>query len=306
MAKTATASKAKSASSKNVTTGKKSTSTASSTVDDLSALVAVNRVLEEEQRAQMGNANNFITLVKATSNIIDPNMPAYIKGVKPLDYVISSKKLPLGKALDVTILGMFKVYAEVTKKEKDSEMAKTVRFWMPDDAENFPVTGIFDRELPNGNLLQPRHWVFVYLHDHPEVEDALIPFQSKGNSIYTALAKQIKAESKLCTELRFKVTSQGIANKDYNKTDYYPKFEVIGHNYNVDESGKVTKAKGSDLDGDTLKEILKRSQKCMEAYAKMHLVGKQDIQRLLGAPVRPALPAGKAEYVEDEDEAVNF
>jgi len=307
MAKTATATKAKPASSKSVPTGKKSTTTASSIADDLSALVATNKALEDEQRAQMGSQNSFITLVKANSKIVDPNEKEhYIKGVKPLDYVIASKKLALGKALDVTILGMYKVYSEVKKKERESEMAKTVKFWLPEDAENFPVEGMFDRPLPNGNILQPGHWLHVYLHEHPEIEDAYITFRSKGNSIYTALTKVIKAESKLCTELRFKVTSQAVQNKAYDKIDYYPKFEIVGRNYSVDDSGKVTKPKDSKLDAETLKRILILSQECMEGYSKGRLVGKQNVQALLGAPVRPALPAGKAEYKEDEDEAVNF
>jgi hypothetical protein len=205
---------------------------------------------------------------------------------------------------------MFKIYAEVKKKEKDNEMPTTVGFWMPDDAAQFPVTpgGIFDRELPNGNILQPVHWVFLYLHDHPEVEDGLVSFRSKGNSIYAQLEKLVKAESSVCTELRFSVSSQDIYNEPYKKTDYYPKFEITGHNYKLTDDGKIVKTKDSSLDMVTLKEILSRSKKVYEDYKQMKMIAKKNVQALLGSPGRQALPAGKGNYEngDGEDENVNF
>jgi len=308
MAKTATATKAKAGSGKSAAGTKKSvTTTSSSTADELSALVSANRELEDAQRAQTGSQNSFITLAKATSGAVDPRNPAYIKGVKPLDYVITSKKMGLGKCLDATILGMFKVYAEVAKKDSEKDMPKTVGFWMPEQAQQFPLVGPFDRELPNGNMLQPCHWVFLYLHDHAEITDGLIPFQGKSQSVvYTPLEKLVKAESTLVTELRFKITNQDIYNKEYKKTDYYPKFEIVGRNYKVGEDGSVQRIKDSDIDADTLKEILLRSKKLMEDYAQMKLVGKRNIQAMLGSSPRAALEDKTAEYEDDDDEAVNF
>jgi hypothetical protein len=174
----------------------KSTAPASSSGDELSSLALAGKELEDEQRAQTGNQNSFITLVKSNGQVLDKNNPSFMKGVKPLDYVLANKKVNLGAKLDVTVLGMFKVYAEVkpspvnAKGQKD-EMDKTVGFWMPEQAMQFEITpgSIFDRELPNGNVLQPVHWVFVYLHDFPDIDDAIIAFRSKGNSIYTALQK---------------------------------------------------------------------------------------------------------------------
>jgi len=281
-----------------------------SDADELAALALGNKELEDEERAKTGSRNSFITLVKANGQVLDKNNPAYMPGVKALEYVITSKKLRLGKVLDATIIGMFKIYAEVKRKEKDNEMPTTVGFWMPDDAAQFPVTpgGIFDRELPNGNVLQPVHWVFPYLHDYPEVEDGLIAFRSKGNSIYAQLEKMIKAESSVCTELRFAISHQDIYNDTYKKTDYYPKFEVTGHNYKLTEDGKVVKTKDSKLDMGELKEILSRSKKVYEDYKQMKMIAKKNIAALTGVPGRPALPAGKGSYENDDegDESVNF
>jgi len=274
--------------------------------DDLSALVLANKELEDAERAKTGSQSSFITLVKANSGIIDKNNPNYIKGVKPLDYAISSKKLTLGKEFDATIIGMFKLYAEVAAKEKESDMPKTVKFWHPDDAMQYPVEGYFDRPLPNGNILQPRHWVFLYLHKHPEITDGLIAFGGKGNKIYVELEKLIKAESTVCTELRFKVTNQDIYNDSYKKTDYYPKFEITGHNYKLTEDGKVVKAKDSDVDEATLREILTRSNEVQKAYREMRMVAKQSIHTLPASTERKALSVGKAVYDDEGDEAVSF
>jgi len=275
-----------------------------SDADELSALALANRNMEDEERAKTGSQNSFITLVKANGQVLDENNPAYMRGVKALDYVIASKKLKLGKVLDATIIGMFKIYAEVKKKEKDSDMSPTVGFWNPEDAAQFPVTpgGIFDRELPNGNVLQPVHWVFLYLHEHPEIEDGVISFRSKGNSVYKELEKLVKAESSVCTELRFSISNQGIYNDTYKKTDYYPKFELTGHNYKLTDDGKVVKTKDSEVDTDTLKDILSRSNKVYDEYKQMKMVAKKNIAALIGTPGRPVLPSGKAGYQDDDDD----
>jgi hypothetical protein len=199
---------------------------------------------------------------------------------------------------------MFKVYAEVKKGDSDKEMPKTVAFWMPDQAMQFPITpgSIFDRELTNGNVLQPAHWVFVYLHDFPEVDDGIVAFRSKGNSIYTALQKLIKAESSVCTELRFEVSNQDIYNEKYRKTDYYPKFEIVGRNYTLTEDEKVVLDKQSGLDRETLKEILSRAKDIQSSYKDLKLVAKRNIESLTGPAPRQALPAGKAGYTEDDED----
>jgi hypothetical protein len=295
---------AKKAPAKSVSPAKKRSSSAG---DELSALAAQNKELEDSERAKTGSQNSFITLVQGNSGILLPDDSAYIKGVKLHDYVISSKKLRLGATLDVTILGMFKLYAETAKKVKETDMAPTVGFWMPEDAMQVPIQGIFDRPLPSGNVLQPVHWVYVYLHGHPDITDGMIAFRSTGNSVYTALEKLIKSESSICTELRFTVTKQAIKNETYKTTNYYPKFEIAGRNFKMDENRNVLPVKGG-LKADEIKEILIRSNKVQKDYADMKLVAKKNnIAALIGSPQgKLALPAGKGAYKEDEDEDENL
>jgi hypothetical protein len=284
-----------------------SSTTTTGGIDELSALALAGKELEDEQRALTGSQNSFITLVKTNGQVLDKNNPAFMKGVRALDYVISSKKLKLGAKLDATVLGMFKVYAEVKKGETDHDMPKTVSFWMPEQAVQYEIASgsLFDRELPNGNVLQPVHWVFVYLHDFPEVDDGIIAFRSKGNSIYADLQKLIKAESSACTELRFAVSNQSLYSEKYRKTDYYPKFEITGRNYTLTEDGKVVLDRQSDVDRGTLKEILSRYKELYESYKAMRMVAKRNIEALTGPAPRKALPAGQDAYTEDDDEGGN-
>jgi hypothetical protein len=283
--------------------GKKSSVT-STAIDELALLALANKEMEDEERAKTGSQNSFITLLKGNSGALDKNSPNYIKGAKALEYAILSKKLRLGSKLDATIIGMFKIYAEATRKEKDSDMSTTVGFWMPEDAAQFPIAAgsIFDRELPNGNVLQPCHWVFLYLHDNPDIEDGLISFRSKGNSVYAALQKLVKAESSLVTELRFEISNQDVKNEKHKKTDYYPKFEIAGRNFRLTENNKIVIPKDSDMDAETLKEILERSKKVQEDYRQMRLVGRRNVLALTGPAARPALTAGNSGYEDGDDE----
>jgi hypothetical protein len=263
-------------------------------LDELSALAKSAKELEDVERAKTGSQNSFITLVQGNSGILLPDDPRYIKGVKLHDYVIASKKLRIGPTLDITVLGMFKLYEERVKKDRDNEMATTVGFWMPDDAMQVPIGKgeIFARPLPNGNILMPVHWVYVYLHDFPDIDDGLIAFRSTGNRVYTALEKLIKAESSVCTELRFTAGKQPIKNDTYGTTNYYPDFILQKERNFVYQDDRAVLVKGG-LDKATLKELLVRSNRVKQDYADMKLVSrKNNLPALLGSgPARAAIGA---------------
>jgi hypothetical protein len=270
-------------------------------LDQLSAMAASSKAYEDEIRAQAGSSNSFITLVQGNTGILKPDNKAYIKTAKLYDYVISKSKLRLGATLDVTILGMFKLYVEKEKAQKQSDMAKTVSFWMPEDAEQIPLApgSNFERQLPNGHWLQVTHWIFVYLHNHPEIEDALIAVQSLGNRVHAELQKEVAAQSELCSELRFTVGKQVMRGTSNDTENYYPKFEVSGRNFKY-EGDKVVLLKGG-LPEDELAEVLRRSQALHEEYANKRMVAQKNLAAIVGVAPRPALPA--AGYDEEDDEA---
>jgi len=287
----------------------KQSETRTTTSNSLDALAAEAKQHEDVERAKSSSNNNFITLVQGNSGILLEDDARYIKGVKLHDYVIAAKKLKLGAKFTATVLGMFKLYAELAKTDANNkdEMAKTVSFWMPDDAEQVPVAPgeNFDRYLGNGHVLVPVHWVYLYLHDYTDIDDALLSFRSTGNRVYKDLEKLVKAESSLCTELRFSVGKQAIKNDKYKTTNYYPKFDLIGRNYSF-KNNKVVPEKG--MDSAELAEMLTRSKTKLAEYAAMKLVGKKhSIQPLLPGPAQRAIAAGAGGgYEEDGNEDVHF
>jgi hypothetical protein len=268
--------------------------------DELSSLAAAAKGYEDVERSKTTQSNSFITLVQGNSAVLKPDSESYVKSVKLYDYVITKSKTRLGQTLDATILGMFKLYTETERKQNDSDMAKVVQFWMPEDAVQLPLLpgSNFDRQTREGNILSVTHWVFLHLHKHPEIDDAVLTFRSIGNKVYNDLAKLVAANSSLCTELRFVVTKQAIKSKNYSEAYYYPKFEIVGRNYKYAE-GKVARI-AEGLDADELEDVLRRSGDLYKAYANMQMVSKKRIDAPAAPEAKKALPGAGYKIAEDD------
>lgn len=276
----------------------------------LGAVVAQAAQLEAGVRAQSGASLTWITLVDPSSNVLVKEDKAYIPGAKMRDFVIGSKKLLLGEELSATVLGMFKVYAEVQPSAVKGEMSKTVGYWHPDDAEMVPLQGYFDRPLNNGHVLQPVHWVFLYLHDHPELEGVVISFRSTGNKVYSQIEKLVKASSTIAPELRFRIGSQGIKAEAYNRTYYYPEFKLDGQlNFKYDFEKGIIPVDGG-MGQAELETVLTRYADLQKAYKAGLVVARKDggtVSKLIpGAPAQAALPASDADIAAAEGEEVRF
>lgn len=297
--------------------GRKPSAKAGGDFDELSSLASEVKELEDERRAESGGNNSWLRLLNSGVDEITKGTAKYIKGAEAGDYFLSEKGILL-KDPELTVLGIFKVYAEKkpgAKKAdgaKNDEMDITVSFWLPQDAEQVPLrTGDnFRRDLSNGNYLQPMHWMFVYIHDHPEVKDALIPFQSKGNSYCAEIAKLLKKSSAMSAELRLKFSSTPERNEDWNKTYFYPTASIAGHNFHYNsETGKISAAEDG-LDADEIKEILTRANEAQKAYKDLKMVSKRSEQQLLaltanagvaGAKERKGLPGSRGSYKDEDD-----
>jgi hypothetical protein len=277
--------------------------------DDLSDLAVKTKAMEDEIRAQTGGSNSWLRVLQSGVDIITKGTADFIKGAEAGDFFLADKKLVL-KDPEITILGMFKVYAEKKPGAKENDMSQTVGFWLPQDAEQIPTKegSNFERSLRNGNTLVPMHWMFVYIHEHPEITDALIPFQSIGNGYFSIISKMIKKSCSLSTELRLKLSCVGEKNEDYNKTYFYPEVTVLGKNFDFDaETGKVSICKGG-LKADEVREILTRSNEAQKAYKELKMVSKRSEQALLALipgnaeMPRKGLPGAKGAYKEEADE----
>jgi hypothetical protein len=274
---------------------------------DIGSVTSELLKLEGAERAKTGSQNCWLSLATGNTGLATPKDPRYVKGTNLLDYVIAEKKLVLGPEFDATILGMFKLYQESTQKKSESDLPSVVGFWMPEDAEKLPLgENNFTREFVtrDGSVheLNPIHWVALYIHGHEEVTDVILSFRGKGNEFYRELFKTVKRESRICTELRFRVSSQAVANEKYRKTDYYPQFDIEGHNFLLDEDGGIKNVKGG-LSQKELAEVLTRSHAVQKDYAASRMVGKKNVAAITGAK-QAALPPGKDGYgdVPDDDD----
>lgn len=271
---------------------------------DLNALIAQAAQAEAVIRAESGSNLQWIKILDPSANELVEGDAAYIKGAKARDFVIASSKTRLGQNIDATIVGMFKVFAEVKPAASKAEMPKTVGYWHPSDAMQVPLEGNFDRPLANGNVLQPVHWVFLYLHNNPDIEGVVLSFRSTGNKYYNELEKLVKANSHIAPELRLTIGTQAVKNETYNKTYYYPKFELQEQRncaYSPEEGLKSVKG---GLDKETLAEVLRRYGEVYKAFTEYTLVTKR-------TNIAGMLPGAKAQTAaeivdEDEGEEVRF
>lgn len=282
--------------------------------DDLSNLAVEGKACEDEERARTGGSLTWITCVQPGTGVTTKGDPAYVKGVEAGDFYIADRQLHIGEKLRGTLLGMFKVYGEVKKKEKESEMAKTIAFWHPDDAEQIDLEGNFERPLANGNVLVPMHWVFLEIEGHEDIVDVMLPFRSKGNSYFTALNKLVKKSSELCAELVVEFSTEAVPMPEYKKTYFYPVGQIVGKNFDFDaDTGKVSAIKGGPSAAD-VRRILEKYNALQKSYKIHKIVSKRSPEQLQGLAgpkgmgAKKGLPASTGEYGKDDadDESAKF
>lgn len=273
--------------------------------DDFMSGVLAAAQAEQNIRAESGSNLLWISgPLSADSEMCNEDSEAYIKGAKKNSYVIANKQLNLGTKFRAIVIGMFKVFAEQTVPNNQSEMSKTVSYWLPEDAMQIPLEGNFDRPLSNGNVLKPVHWVFLYLPDHPELEGVILSFRSTGNKFYTDLEKVVKAQSKICPELMFDVSSQALKNEKYNKTYYYPKFELQEQrNFSLTENG--IKSIKDGLDKEELRTVLERYSELYDAFTKQKTVVSKKTN-IAGYLMGSSAPAEEAITDDSDGEPIKF
>jgi hypothetical protein len=282
--------------------------------DELSNLAQATKVYEDDRRAEIAGNNTYIKVLQPGTDIITKGTKAYISKAEAGDFLvpISDGKFAVRETLRVTVLGMFKLFAEKQPSGVEGTLDQTKSFWLPEDAEQIPLAegDNFKRVLSSGNYLQPIHWLFVYLPEFPEIKNALIPFQSIGNSYYDRLVKLVKANSSLATELVLDLKTEAKEkqlDKKTTRTNFYVIAEVAGRNYDYDAgTGKVRLTKDG-MNADELKTVLELSGSMNKEYSEHKLVSKRSQQQLLGyagnAPIaHKGLPGSTAGGYKDESE----
>jgi hypothetical protein len=283
---------------------------------ELDALAAEALDLEAKERDQFHVSRMlYVSIVGRTSEATMKSKSGYIPGAKIGDLVTSTKEI-LGASIEVTVLGIFKIYGQFEPDTVDKKGGKIQgalkRYVMPEEAiqaralaqeAGYQVDN-FSIPLPNGHTLRPMHWIYLYLHDLPEVDNAVFSLRSTGNKIAGELAKIIQSsDAQHIAELRFELTSREESN---DKGEWsVPEFNVLDQrNFKVAD-GRFVPVRGGLAKADIAK-LVKLSTDQRKAYNACDLISKSDVLSLFQGP-RKALPAGKG-YEEDNDEgeAVNF
>ena len=264
---------------------------------------------EMVHRAEFGASLTWITLVGAKSKVLVKKDEAYIPGATVDSFVVASKKLLLGDKFKAVVLGVLKVYAEMTTPVVREEIAKTVGYWHPSDAEQVPLEGNFSRPLPNGNHLEVQHWAMLYLPDHPELEGVVLTFKGAGNQYARKLQKLLKEQSTISPELIVEFSAEQVENKKYNTYFSYPVAEVAGKAFDFD--GGIKAVKGG-LSAEVVEEICTRYADLYDAYDHGVMLAKHtyDGPKEIGAPEQKAIADNraevKAEIVEDDGGTIPF
>lgn len=230
------------------------------------------RKLAESTRDDYGTNQTFISLCQTGARALKEEEDAmYIDGLKPRQYYIQSAKKVLANKIRVVPLKFLSVYNELAPiAGKPKAQPKFVGVWHRQDAEKYDLRlgSYFDRELPNGNILQPVTWVLCYLPDYPDVKNAVITFKSTGQKIAKAWRKEIDARARPAHETVY-VLSSAVEKNDNDQSWYSVKPVFEGYLFEVDEKGNLK---------DVLpyaETVLDLSENYSKAYASGTLIARR-------------------------------
>jgi hypothetical protein len=220
----------------------------------------------------------------------------------------------LGKSTDVTVLGIFKLYSicgpDTVDKNNNRTPGKLKRYVMPEDAVQirdksqamgYPCDN-FNTELPNGDVMRPIHWIYLYLHDAPDIDNAILSLRSGNNKVATAVSKTIQQSgASHSAELRFTLSAVEESN---DKSEWFsPCFELQEQRNFKIEDGDVRTVKGG-FSKTEIEETLRRSNEQRKAYTTSALVGSYSVASVFGSEPKKALAQPASKY-EDEDDDID-
>lgn len=214
-------------------------------------------------RAEDGSNVTFVSLAQSLSKALDEDEPEhYIEGLKVKEFYIGSKKLRLGKSLEVVPLSFVTVYNEFSSGQD----SKFLGVWHKEDALKYPLcpTHYFNRQLPNGNELRPVKWVLVYLPDYPDIPNVVITFKSTANRIAKSWAKDIESHGGNSSALVYTLNVEKVENAKGKWYQIRPEFSEKVYDA---ETGKVFKPYAE--------KVVDLSLEYNESYAKGTLVSRK-------------------------------
>lgn len=256
--------------------------------DELAALIAEGKKLQEAENAGDGVKADYILLAKSGTKALKKSQTdLYIEGLKIGDFFLQKEKKILGDKLRVVPLAFVTLYQEKGSEDKDAQF---FGIWNKEQAETYDLVkgSYYDRQLPNGHILQPVNWVMVEVLGHPEIENAVIVYKSTGSRIWRKWKDDTKPRSQTSATLIYDISEMDVSNDKNDWTD-------IGFAYS-----------GSLIEEDKTMAIkcIKKSNALREAYQKHLLVADH-------APVSVTKTVAQIEDASDvedctDDEELGF
>lgn len=224
--------------------------------EELAQLMAEGKKHQDAENSGDGVKADYILLAKTgTKALKKTQTDLYIQGLAIGDFFLQKEKKILGDKLKVVPLAFITLYQE---KESRDMNAKFFGVWNKMQAESFPLVdgSYFDRQLPNGHILQPVNWVCVEVLGHPEIENAVITYKSTGSRLWRKWKDDAKPRSQTSATLIYEISELEVSNDKNEWTD-------IGFNY-----------VGSLLETDKAMAVkcLKKSNAIRESYENKTLV----------------------------------
>lgn len=230
--------------------------------DELAQLVAQNSRLQEKEMTDGGVQPDYILLAKTGTKALNPlEKELYVKGLSIGDFFIQKDKVKLGNELKVVPLMFLTVYNEMEGKSRDSRFLGK---WTQEQALQFPLAegSYFDRQLPNGHILTPSHWVAVEVLGHRKLKFAVVAYKSTGSRIWKSWKEDVRKRSGASATLVYRLFAD-----EYQST----KGKWLDINYAFDHNLL-------EKDRNEAVYCLQKSNEMREAYGKNLLIQKHNLE----------------------------
>lgn len=256
--------------------------------EELALLMEEGKKHQDTENAGDGVKADYILLAKSGTKALKKSQTdLFIEGLGIGDFFLQKEKKVLGKELLVVPLTFITLYQE---KESKDVNAKFFGVWNKAQAESYDLVegSYYDRQLPNGHILQPVNWVMVEVLGHPEIENGVIAYKATGSRIWRKWKEDAKPRSATCATLIYKISELEVSNDKNDWTDIG--FEYAG---SLLEENKAMAVK-----------CLKKSNALRDSYEKSTLIANHTAVE--SAP--KALPQADASDVEEstDDEEMGF
>ena len=238
------------------------------TDEQLAQLVAQNSRLQEQEMADGGIQPDYILLAKTGTKALNPlEKDLYVEGLAIGDFFIQKDKVKLGSELKVIPLMFLTVYNEMESKSRDSRFLGK---WTQEQALQFPLAegSYFDRQLPNGHILTPSHWVAVEVLGHRDIKFAVIAYKSTGSRIWKSWKEDVRKRSGASATLVYRLFAD-----QYEST----KGKWLDINYAFDHNLL-------EKDRNEAVYCLLKSNEMREAYGKNLLIQKHNLEAITAKP----------------------